>query len=314
MDITDFLETGDYGVLDLSDMGEVLAGVDWMTVTTSTDEIGKRWVNLLHQETIDSEGRRTHLLKKAWNAMGYRGIGIPGVRVGKSNKLGYIAVLSGGVSERLWRKFLPGAKRVTRIDLAVTVRLGMAMENLAGQYYEFVKDIGSDEEEGPDRNYSIIQNNKGGQTLYVGSRRSQQFGRVYDKGVQSGGTPPGFIWRYEVEYKKPLADQVASKLSAVDKRDYTKIISTLHGWFERREVLPLFKKNGEGMQLRTETIITTDDKKLAWLNSSVAPSVAYLISRGRGPDALYALGLISEETKQELDKGEKPDYNFDRIL
>lgn len=259
--------------------------IDWLTATTNKEDIGHTWMKRYDQL---QKLNRTHELEighKKWQQLGYRGYSTVGMRVGFSEKAGWIVILSGSVANQLWRLFVPKAK-ITRVDLAVTVKLGVAMEDVSRAYY---RHLGGNGQLVPKR--ALIQNSDGGQTFYLGSRKSQSFGRVYDKGREQKSSPAGFKWRYEVEYKKPKSQAMAHSLEAVSEKDQGAILRTVYEWFDYRGVTPLFRSNGVGLQADVEARVTTVDKKIAWLRSQVRPTVQYLLSCGRREDTVDALGL-----------------------
>lgn len=280
--------------MEINEIGDITpedyvlsAGIDYLTVTTYDKKTAMGWYRMYqeYKELLAKEHGNPG--EKKWKALGYDGLSLEGIRMGGDGKEGVIVILSGETSKDLWKQFLPATGNVTRIDLAVTVTIGFEFKDLARKYYE-----GVGEQEETNRSYSLIQNSKGGQTLYVGSRSSDQFGRVYDKGVQSGVYQEGFKWRYEVEYKKPRAQGVAKALSSFETQDANKLIAEVHNWFDYRGIKPIFRSSGDGIRIQLEAKVTTDDKKLNWLRTQVKPSIEYLLSRGRGTEALVAIGLV----------------------
>jgi DNA relaxase NicK len=215
------------------------------------------------------------------------------MRIGGNKADGFIIVLSGADTGHLWRQFVEDAVNITRFDLAVTTTIGFEFGELAERYWARLSQEDMDR-----RKYSLVRNSKGGQTLYVGSRSSDQFGRVYDKGAQQGDYPNGFKWRYEVEYKKPRASIAANALKQFETQEAKKIVDTVHSWFAHRGVPPIFHSTGDGIRIQMEARVDSDKKKLNWLRSQVAPSIEYLLSRGRGREALVALGLIDFDIAQ----------------
>lgn len=287
--------------------GELIVSpaVDWLTATTTKSDIGHTWMKRYDDMRKANQKSQMEVGHKKWQALGYKGWATRGMRVGFSEKNGWICILSGEAAGQLWELFIPSAK-VTRIDLAVTVRLGVAMENVAKLYYDFL-DVPN--KAIPKR--ALIRNSAGGQTFYLGSRTSESFGRVYDKGVEEKSSEPGFRWRYEVEYKKPRSDAISRALGAAREKNSHSIISTVHNWFTARGAFPLFRSGGAGLQTETETRIRTPEKKILWLRSQVRPTVQYLLSVGRGNDAIEALGLTGRnlsgsgaESSSGVEKGD----------
>jgi hypothetical protein len=279
------------------------ANIDWLTCTTTSEPRGALWLGLMHgiAKSGDEKGRMFHV--KQWQALGYKGYALQGIRYGFSPKLGYIMILSGRTSAQLWGCVVGHPVKITRIDLACTVRLAFEHTRLAKTYFDQIsKDIAEGYQKGG-RKYALIQNTDQGETLYVGSRRSAQFGRVYDKGVQSGNAPPGFCWRYEVEYKKPLSGLIARAVAATREKEAAAIQATVYDWFYSRGVTPVFQGDGSGVSIELETKISTPEKKLAWLRKQVRPSVMELISGGRSEECIEALGLAGYRWAPGDEKG-----------
>jgi hypothetical protein len=189
--------------------------------------------------------------------------------------------------------------KTTRIDLQVTIELKDTKQALASLAYQNVP-----LSEQNKRAYTYWTNKRGGQTLYVGKRTSSRYGRLYDKGAQMG-LEPLTLWRYEVEYKKPLATQVAAALQEkVIERPYTdtgvvahgletEIVSEVGNFFTDRGVrfplCPLDKVlvYSCGVTKKPEKVTA----KLAWLRAQVAPTVQELMALGHKDDTLDALGI-----------------------
>lgn len=268
----------------------IQAHIDWLSVTTFDKWVYQEWALAFRDYLMQlyPDLKMASSIVDTWGWRGYKGYSAEGIRVGTNGNGHSIAVLSGDSSAEIWRKFMPGRGRVTRIDLAVTVSLGARSEGISSMSFDVLEDVGSK------RKYSLVKNSQGGQTLYLGSRTSETYCRLYDKGSERGDEP-GWVWRYEVEYKKPKSEKVASVLESVSDQERSKIIATVHDEFYRSNVPPIFSRKGDGIRVESEVKITGADRKLMWLSSSVRPTVEYLFACGRGKDALKALGLWADE-------------------
>ncbi len=280
-----------------SDEYEMFAAIDWVTATTRDEATGHSWQEIYQQQREEDNMLGLLTRERRWKFMSYEGTGFPGsIRVGFSEQLGWIAIASSS-SASVWSKLTGAASKVTRLDLAITQNLLFAIPEVPRRYYEALT-----EEDTGARNYSLIQNTKQGQTLYVGSRRSEKFGRVYDKGVEEGGALPGFRYRWEVEYKKPTSDELARALIAVKGREADAITALVYEFFDNRGVSPLFRKLGDSVVLKTSARVTSLDRKLNWIRSQVRPSIGEIIMAGRSKDLFTAFGIpISDEYLGELE-------------
>lgn len=266
----------------------IASGIDWLTVTTTNDATGLVWYDVFSRYA-----ERT----KDWRNKWYEGKQAEKYRWGYSSKQGYIFVCTGRVVPEIFALVVPAAKNVTRVDFQVTVELPKAIRGLAENYYASMCDCKK-------RKYALIKNSKGGSTLYVGSRQSEQFGRVYDKGVESGEFKPGLLWRYEVELKGHRGDAIARRLLAYHPAGNTErigemnrsvrsaIVPAVYDWFEERGVPPLFDKSGDNeLVVEIGRTVTTDDRKLEWLTSQVKPTVQDFVARGLEDKLEEALGI-----------------------
>lgn len=267
-------------------MAQKCAAIDWLTMTTDSERVGMHWHNVYRQyrQVRRQEGNE----EKQFHNGYYGGLRIDHMSVGHSDTIGYIVIVSGRDADLLFLRLMPGKHKVTRIDLAFDFEYEFSVP-LADKLYLQLSNKALNQQ----RKFSKFSNSEGGATFYLGSRQSTQFGRVYDKGVEGKTREPGYLWRAEVEYKKPLSGIIANKLAQVssDKRELV-ICNTVCEWFADRgtEVFPR-GDTGQALHVSVETRITTADRKLSWLRSQVSPSVATLISAGYGKEVLKVLGL-----------------------
>jgi len=265
--------------------GILTQGFDYFTATTDKDRIGLLWYQKWRAYADRQE--KLHFETKAFKNRWYEGVRSHGLIWGHSDRLGYIVMGAGETGHSLWTNFLPNARRVTRIDLQVTVRLPEPDLTLAQRSYTQVKHIGN-------RTSSFIQNSKGGTTLYVGSRQSEHFGRLYDRGVRSGEFEPGLVWRYEVELKANAANVITSQVLEQLREHPQRPVDTtgfVHRWFRNRGVFPIWDETTPTLVYQAKKAVTSADKKLSWFRSQVKPSVKWLIEEGLLRETLDALGL-----------------------
>lgn len=263
--------------------GIVGAACDWVTATTPMDKVGYGWYDLFVRHG-DVVGKKPEHWKNRW----YDGARYDDLFWGYNKEWGYIFVASGSNAAVYSPMATMSANRVTRMDLQVTVRMSDAQEGYASDQY--LRCLSGFER---DRKYTLISNSDKGQTLYIGSRHSDQFGRLYDKGVQAEIEKPGHMWRFEVEFKKPRADSIAREIMACRETCGldTGITAYLHQWFTMRGVRPLFTTEDQPFVIEVERKVTTEERKLAWLRTQVRPTVEKLFSMGLGDEVQEALGF-----------------------
>lgn len=277
-------------------VGAQSAGVDWLTVTVK---------DLSRQGLLcDEANRLMDALKakgntqKIWKFKGYNGYICGSVRWGTRDD-GSILMLSGEGASLNWPVALAWCDNCSRIDLAVTVTMIAARPHIARDAYEVLVPPCSDVKS--PRKLSFITNSDGGETMYIGSRMSDQYGRLYDKGIEAcenTDVKPGLIWRYEVEFKQYRAQRIAKELLKYAKtsENYTENLGeTVYKWFLSRGVQPIFSPyNAQPFHTEVYARLSDDDVTLRWLSTQVSPSVARLNKNGRGEEVLEALGLNAD--------------------
>lgn len=134
------------------------------------------------------------------------------------SRMGYHVVFSGSTlrdifentglqSLALLRASVDAGLRISRLDLAKDCT-GEAVDGQA--IYQSLKQVSHG---GTTRNFSRIENAQGGQTIYMGSRQSERFVRLYDKAQQTGDSTK-LWWRLEIETKGDVSRIVADALAA----------------------------------------------------------------------------------------------------
>lgn len=279
--------------MDGSDFGmKLAASIDWLTVTCKSPRYRQDMFNLAGE--MLEESKKMGEPPKPWKFLDYLGQQIPGFRWG-TRQGDDIAVCSGEYADGIWRRFVQVSENCSRIDLAVTARLEEPMLNVARGVYEALTSTGGAPADSR-RMYTLIHRTDAAQTLYVGARSNCQFGRLYDKGMELPcGMPAGVLWRYEVEFKKPLSIKVSRSLlecrNSANLKDV--VLGTVHDWFFARHVPPIFNKlQGQvGLHLVLEAEMTSDEITLQWLGHQVAPAVNRLVRSGKADKVSQALGV-----------------------
>jgi DNA relaxase NicK len=138
-----------------------------------------------------------------------------------------------------------------------------------------------------------------GKTLYVGSRASDQFGRVYDKAAEQ--RDPVNIhrrWRYEVEYKNDYAREGLDNLLSLDEpTDLPPLIqNTVWFWFDHRGIPPLFERTSGKTEFEVAAKVTDTSRKLSWLSTQVRPTIQELMRAGLEDEVFRALGISRGES------------------
>lgn len=165
----------------------------------------RNWVKLaaeLHGATGDEPEARA--------LFGYEGFAVGGTFVGCGPE-GYMWQVSGEAAREGWAA-VPNATKATRIDVQYTATLVRPEEYLA--LHELYARPARHKGKGRQAKGVCIVTVSAGHTLQIGSRGGDKFGRLYDKGAQSGEAELGKVWRWEVEYGGDVAIALGSHRAA----------------------------------------------------------------------------------------------------
>lgn len=260
------------------------ASCDWLTRTFGNPAI-RRFVRDDFNNSVNvllAEGHEP----SSWQWMGYEGVSIAGLSWGTREDTDILRA-SGGMAERMFDKFAHYQGNCSRIDISLTCSWPKPQKFLASAAYENIT-------AGPDaakrRLYSLITNSRGGETLYVGSRSSDQFGRLYDKDAEQGLARIASRWRYEVEFKADRAVKVLELLQPTRERGIM-YLGIVKGFFEPRGVKLPPLADEQGIKVEVIAPPKTVDTQLAWLRFQVAPIVGKLKRMGLEASVMDALRL-----------------------
>lgn len=118
-----------------------------------------------------------------------------------------------------------------------------------------------------------------GDTLTVGSRTSEKYGRLYDKDRESLDPSYGGCWRYEVEYKGEHAKSALQRLRTSPSLAQAAGMLAMQQW--RAWCVPIPDVGlAETAPLFIEKTKTDVERKKDWLMSQVLPSLAWLVDNG----------------------------------
>jgi DNA relaxase NicK len=233
---------------------------------------------------------------KPWGGHGYQGISIDGFGWG-FNGVSCIIQLSGERARRYWRALAMESTNVSRIDLAVTIRPLSDVGALARDEYEAIARLAP--RRGRPIRRQVTQGNDGGETLYIGSKKSDQLGRLYNKGVESRNPAYAGCWRYEVQYRDKIAYGKTRALLSTQEENKT-IEGDVYRWFSSRGVSPIFiPGSGQGIAVDVKAV-PDDERFLAWVRRCVQPRGRLLVKRyGWRFVAEACVGRITSEADWE---------------
>lgn len=250
--------------------------VDWITLTTYDRMIFNGLVELC-ESYVD------YNTSTSQKRMQYAGIGGQGFFFGAGKQRGddhYMLVLSGIqaaiLAPTLATSMFSRLANCTRIDAQLTLPVIEGARKTGELAYEIRKGL-SEGVGGVGRRpgVSVWDNETGtGDTIYIGSRSSDKFVRIYDKfgdGIQ--------FLRYECEFKRGVADRVWS--------EFVNDEFALHNWLSSTIVQPIRElREFEEIVAVIESKRTSDvwieveprdnERTLRWLRQQVTPAAVRL--------------------------------------
>jgi hypothetical protein len=263
----------------------VAAGVDWITLTSPRDG---RDLQLLvaadaileHEEQAGNKLSRIH-----WQRYDLRKCG--GASAGLRDD-GALVRLSGETARTHWRSFIPYARTVTRIDVQSTVRPAPPRPDLGAVHLAEALAWAEGRERSPRITYHGSKH--GVECVYLGSRTSEAFGRVYDKFRESNDPALIGTWRYEVEAKGDLAGNLSRAL--YHERDDVRACGVyVHDFYRARGIGPVYDRGRGILHAQSHRVASDDERRLKWLAEQVSHVLVELAEHGRRNEALLALGL-----------------------
>jgi DNA relaxase NicK len=253
----------------------VHAGVDWLTATCTQRESAElmRPIALALAEVQLANG----YFGRPWNQSGYEGFNVGHVQYGERPD-GCCVRLGSYMAQAHWHRCYEIADNVTRFDVAATFQYESDVAKVIQAFYapllRWSKDHGGKPE------VSMLCDSAGSRTVYSGRRSSDVFGRIYDKGRESGLAQFDKCVRYEWELKGRR-----SKALAFDIFTNGTPASSI-----ARYVLALFSKRGVCLRNEAKSLddsrtivhpqgsvcVTDVQRSLKWLRHCVGPTVQRL--------------------------------------
>ena len=277
----------------MSDVRPPECGFDYLTMTWK-DEIRNTALSNMRNVITWAERRPTNIggkdFTKSWAWQGYVGWQCGQVCIGERPD-GSIVRLTGKAAHDWASDGLPAGHNISRLDIAWTVwGISDQSKQIARHSVEtedYRKSLRS-------RPYKVrlIDGKGDGDTLYVGTRVSELWLRVYDKERSpNGGNEYKTALRYECECKEQLAQRAYSGCVS-NGYSAASCLQVLTGLLARRGVVPLgigsIRQKPVGI---TPLPVTSLEGSLSWLEKQARPTIARLMREGYEQEVLEALGL-----------------------
>lgn len=293
---------------DRMELPVIDCGPDWLTATVKRDEgrwqeVQNNWADILHRARAESG-----LVEDA-GRLGYAGL-LAGKCFWGFRWDGALLNITGGDAAAYWDDWQRATGKPTRIDLQVTVRAREMwldyLNHIKGRAEEAAKGLKG----GRKRNIRRQDDIQDGYTLYIGSRSSDTFCRVYHKYAADPDRYEMGDVRFEVELH---GDQAAIMLQSLEDSNLPVsqyAIGYVSDWLHRRGVRCPWHV-AEPVNSKFTDVLEQNplDAKLTWLYNQVGPTARLLGDQGHtakvlrvlfGPQWLeYLLGRLTEEGGQD---------------
>lgn len=279
------------------------AGVDWLTCTIRRLPGSEDFVGLAHELLNARLGEGYN--ERHGSMYGYKTIATDGLVVGERPE-DWLIQLSGEVALAEWRTFAAGADTISRVDVQVTYELEQPDMRVA-RYMLFKARKSARNRRGNPPSIGTFsswsqaelrEKLKGdvpaGQTMYMGSPKSDFRLIGYDKGAESGKAPPGVLWRNELRLRRQHARRAAHDLlEAIEERpdgDRRRARDRVYSELRKRGIPPRFRSR-DIVPISTERDETDKERWCRWMKT-ISPSFQRRAEQYFGdqwPDALVCL-------------------------
>ena len=267
------------------------AGVDYITATTG-ERKANEWIQNFGQQLLNQERLAGNDICSFW-LQNFSGLTCGSVQLAKSNERVMIR-LSSQLAALHWQEVAEVASNISRLDIQSTVQFGQNERSLASKLEK--RALKYCREHDSRLRVELRRNNKTGQTLYCGSRFSDRFVRIYDKGMESKLPELRDHWRGEIELHRSRAKLTAHQM----------LQSKAPNVWASQAVSQHLKKLGIAWpsalhvsqtvaQLpKPERNQSRDGRRLQWLRYQVRPTVARLSHSYSRVELLDVLGLLED--------------------
>ena len=278
----------------MAEQGAIVdAGIDYISMTMlNTNPNLQQWLkaSLAYMEEIADERQNIEMAKR----LGYDGWAYGGSFVG-SRERDTIAIFSGERAKLAYTKLYRSDLHVSRFDVQVSFQFNTNNDNVAQVARNQVERNNQAISAARQRNATLITDLRGGATCYIGTRKSEQFARIYNKEAESKAKEYERTWRYEVQLKNRLAGKAAEQFISGTYSPPIHASVFVKQWLRHRGVSVPWNTEAELLPLpKLDSTPTQVEAKLDWLRTQVRPALRTLLKYGLRDDILSALGLTDE--------------------
>lgn len=273
------------------------AGIDYITATTRGG-IESEQLEFLSRSLVQdaiNEGNKLN----PWGMAGFHGWKAGGVQWGARNEERIIR-LSSHHAHHNFKEVTDIAANVSRFDLQATITTQDGPTRTIQQNYKAACRAASKRKK--QSTVSVLATNNGTSTVYLGRRVSDRFGRIYDKGSESGLERFRGCVRYEVELKNDVAWSMARAMAQLDECRPACVDYCVTWFRERGTIIPIDVESYQAAIIgcaqqsvhidpRKPTALADCDRQSRWIAGHVKPTVLSLCGQLGVEAVLSLLGL-----------------------
>jgi hypothetical protein len=249
-------------------------GIDYVRLTSDEPKVIEQMFKAARHIMVEEQKAGQHI--KPGGAIGFYGHKTKHCFFGMRGDWAMFQV-SGYVAREQYSSYASIPAHCTRLDLQQTVR----HEEQATAVIHKHEDA-SNEAKSPDGRHwdtTLIRKNRRAETLYIGSRESEKFARIYDKFKESGKEEYVGCVRYELELKGDVSRETWRQMLS-GHTDVASMLTKMVMWFEAHGIRGVLWGYNQGVLPNVPRETPTADKSIAWLAKQVKQTVARLVSEG----------------------------------
>ncbi len=283
-------------------------GIDYITATTTARRTESS-LDAFGSYLVDEQVREGHK-GRTCKLRGYSGQAAGHAAWGRRYDGAYLR-LSGSLAAAWWPQVVNLCENVSRIDLQVTVVPDIGPTRTLQKHHSQMRR--RNKMRGRPAKWKVWSGPSGPEAIMLGKRISDRFGRVYDKGIESGVPRYAGALRYEVELKNALAWSMAQQLDSQPEeapaigayvQAFMAVRITQLGW----PWWPSYQSGPNGPSPENSCIVGASPmfpvsssnnmdhihRQLRWMAVQVTPAITRLVRAGFRSEVLTALGLCDE--------------------
>jgi len=272
---------------------QIEVGIDWLSATIPTDRTDVAVIKERAYEILRLMSDAGNLIRPM-SSLGYVGVSVQGSFIGERDD-GILVRFTGAWADKaFWHVYHP-AMHVSRVDLQCTVWNGPKGKYTGATVRREANDFNNSLRKNYRRKIREVTDNLNGHTVYIGSPKSENFCRTYDKGAEDKDKRYQNSWRFEVQWHNDSATRVADGLYRRSDTREQAILSTVSDYYTSRGVkVPWATDAKYSISFSTEQPVSDVQTKLEWLRKQVSPTIRVLTALGYRTNVIDALGLLSD--------------------